>query len=97
MIKAFADIYQYDLSNYLNSFVNEKTIEAMQRANLQSANPLSNEELQKRITLGKVIVVNEAGVPTARVDEGDEKKGHSGACFGLWNSRSKTFKCYSYK
>ncbi len=83
MIKTFADIYQDDLSNYLNSFINEKTIEAMQRANLQSANPLSNEELQKRITLGKVIVVKEAGIPTARVDEGYEKKTALGIFFGI--------------
>lgn len=84
MIKAFADIYQYDLSNYLNSFVNEKTIEAMQRANLQSANPLSNEELQKKITLGKVIVVKEAGVSTTRVDEGYEKKTILGIFLGIF-------------
>lgn len=83
LIKSYSDTYQGALVNTLNTFVNEKTINDMQKANLQTPNPLSQEELLSRVSLSRAQVVKEGAVPTARVDEGYTKKTVYGVILGL--------------
>lgn len=82
-MKKFSDIYEYNLINYLNSFVNEKTINAMQIANLQSAGPLAKEELQERVTLTEAMITKKAETPTLIVNYEREKKTILGMLFGF--------------
>ena len=74
LIKKYSDTYQGALLDTLNTFINEKTIIDMQKANLQTPNPLSREELLARISLSRAQIVKEGAIPTARVDEGYTKK-----------------------
>lgn len=83
LIKRYSDAYQMALADTLNTFINEKTINDMQKANLQTANPLSHEELLSRVSLSKAEIVKEGAVPTARVDEGYMKQTVYGIILGL--------------
>lgn len=55
----------------------------MQKANLQTPNPLSREELLSRVSLSKAQIVKEGAIPTARVDEGYTKQTVYGIILGL--------------
>lgn len=83
LIKKYSDTYQGALLDTLNTFINEKTIIDMQKANLQTPNPLSREELLARISLSRAQIVKEGAIPTARVDEGYTKKTVYGIILGL--------------
>lgn len=83
LIKKYSDTYQGALLDTLNTFINEKTINDMQKANLQTPNPLSREELLSRVSLSKAQIVKEGAIPKTRVDEGYKKQTVYGIILGL--------------
>lgn len=83
LIKEYSDTYQGALVDVLNTFINEKTINDMQKANLQTLNPLSRDELLSRVSLSKAQIVKEGAIPKTRVDEGYKKQTVYGIILGL--------------
>jgi capsular polysaccharide biosynthesis protein len=82
-VKDYADIYQEKMVKELDSFVNEKTINDMQKANLQTLNPLPLNELFSKISLSKVKVIKQAEIPKHRIDKGYTRKTVLGLILGL--------------
>lgn len=86
LIKKYADVYQTAFIQKLDGFINEKTISDMQKANLQTATPLTKGELLEKVSLSQPVIIKEAGIPTVRVDEGYSKTTFYGIVFGIIGS-----------